>query len=181
MRRVLVVALVTFGSVMLISVVLFGRSRSDALQSNMVQSGQQAIDRQYPAPAFTATTMAGADVHLSQYRGKPVVINFFADWCGPCKAEAPQLSQIASSYKGKVTMLSIARDSTRSGVRSFAARYGMTWPILWDGNDDLTHAFKIPGQPVTFVVDPHGRVVWEQLGPISTPAVGKVLNGLLAG
>jgi peroxiredoxin len=181
MRRVLVVALVTFGSVMLISVVLFGRSRSDALQSNMVQSGQQAIDRQYPAPAFTATTMAGADVHLSQYRGNPEVINFFADWCGPCKAEAPQLSQIASSYKGKVTMLSIARDSTRSGVRSFAARYGMTWPILWDGNDDLTRAFKIPGQPVTFVVDPHGRVVWEQLGPINTPAVGKVLNGLLAG
>src|SRR4029079_4223877 len=126
--------------------------------------------------AVAGDTMAGKRVALADLRGKPVVVNFFAHWCQPCKVEAGQIAQTAADYRGRVQMISIARDSTRSGARAFAAKYHMTWPILWDGSDALSKAFKVPGQPVTFIIDANGRVVDSITGQTTEQRIASTLD-----
>ena len=176
MRRVLTVAAITFGTVFLLSIVVFGRSRTDALEPASTASSFTA----YQEPAVAGHTMAGKRIALADLRGKPVVVNFFAHWCQPCKEEAGQIAQTAAEYRGRIHMISIARDSTRSGVEAFAARYRMTWPILWDGSDDLSHAFKVPGQPVTFIIDANGRVIDEVDGQTTAKRIASTLDRLVS-
>ena len=173
----LVVALVTFGSVMLISVVLFGRSRSDALQSNMWQSGFQAIDRQYPAPAFTATTMAGANVHLSQYRGKPVVINFFASWCVPCVIEHPILMRLA---KEGVPLYGVAyKDKPEDSLR-FLRQHGIPYARLGvDQPGRVAIDWGLYGVPETYLIDRQGIIRWRWAGPLAEDTLTAELLPLL--
>ena len=176
MRRVLTVAAITFGTVLLLSIVVFGRSRTDALEPASTSSTFTA----HPEPDVAGRTMTGKRIALANLRGKPVVVNFFAHWCQPCKQEAGQIAGTAAAFRGRVHMISIARDSTRSGVEAFAAKYHMTWPILWDGSDELSQAFKVPGQPVTFIIDAHGTIVDEVIGQTTEKRIASTLNGLVA-
>lgn len=176
MRRVVTVAAITFGTVFLLSVIVFGRSRTDALEP---ASSSHAF-APYQEPDVAADTMSGRRVALADLRGKPVVVNFFAHWCQPCKAEAGQIALTAADYRGRVQMISVARDSTRSGVRAFAAKYHMTWPILWDGSDALSKAFKVPGQPVTFIIDANGRVVDSITGQTTEKRIASTLDRLVS-
>jgi peroxiredoxin len=77
------------------------------------------------------------------------------------------LTSFARDPGPNTVMLSIARDSTRRGARSFARKHGLRWTILFDSGDRLTDAFRIVGQPATFVIDGRGRVVWRKLGPVT--------------
>lgn len=176
MRRVLTVAAITFGTVFVLSIVVFGRSRTDALEPASTAGSFTA----HPEPDVAGDTMAGRRIALADLRGKPVVVNFFAHWCQPCKEEAGQIAQTAADYRGRIHMLSIARDSTRSGVEAFAAKYDMTWPILWDGSDDLSRAFKVPGQPVTFIIDANGWIVDEVEGQTTEKRIASTLNRLVS-
>ncbi|MFI5049637.1 MAG: TlpA family protein disulfide reductase [Gaiellales bacterium] len=176
MRRVLTVAAITFGTVFVLSIIVFGRSRTDALEPASTATSFTA----HPEPDVAGDTMAGKRIALADLRGKPVVVNFFAHWCQPCKQEAGQIAQTAADYRGRIHMISIARDSTRFGVQAFATRYGMTWPILWDGSDDLSRAFKVPGQPVTFIIDANGRIVDEVTGQTTEQRIASTLNRLVS-
>lgn len=176
MRRVLTVAAITFGTVFLLSVIVFGRNRTSALEP----ASQAHAFTPYQEPDVVADTMTGHRVALADLRGKPVVVNFFAHWCQPCKQEAGQIARTAAGYRGRVRMISIARDSTRSGVTAFAAKYHMTWPILWDGSDALSRAFKVPGQPVTFIIDARGRVVDSITGQTTEKRIASTLDKLVS-
>ena len=68
-------------------------------------------------------------------------------------------------------MLSVARESDRSGARAFARRHHMDWTVLFDGDDSLTRAFRLVGQPATFVIDGRGEVVFAKLGPVTEQAL----------
>jgi|SRR3954447_6604319 peroxiredoxin len=167
-RRAVTVAAITAGVVLLISTVLYGRGNTSALDpaANVDPAAAKAFDP-YPAPNFTARTLDGRTVSLADLQGKTVVVNFFADWCTPCAEEAPALSAFAKTLAPGTVMLSIARDSSRSGARAFARRHGMTWTVVLDSGDRLTQAFRIVGQPATFVIDGRGRIVFAKLGPVT--------------
>ena len=137
MRRVLTVAAITFGTVFLLSIVVFGRSRTDALEPASTATSFTA----YQEPAVAGDTMAGKRIALADLRGKPVVVNFFAHWCQPCKEEAGQIAQTAADYRGRIHMISIARDSTRSGVRAFHLP-----PV--DGQGRVGHLANLRGEPI---------------------------------
>jgi peroxiredoxin len=154
MQRALVVAAITAATVFVISLALFSRSHQSDLKAPSL-----AAFKPVPAPRFAAVTLGGHKVSLAAYRGKPLVINFFASWCAPCKEEAAGLTRAERHFAGRVQFLSIGRASPMSGVQGYIARYGITWPVVYDHGDHLTTQFRLYGQPTTFVINRKGVII----------------------
>jgi cytochrome c biogenesis protein CcmG, thiol:disulfide interchange protein DsbE len=123
-----------------------------------------------PAPGFTAKRLDGGRFSLAAVRGKPVVINFWASWCGPCKTEAAALERQWQRYRGQgVVFLGVDYTDHTSDARRFLARHGVTYPTLLDGSGSIGDRYGITGVPETYFVDRNGRIVGEHiLGPITT-------------
>ena len=121
---------------------------------------------------FTLKDMNGVDVRLADFKGKPLVINFWATWCGPCVLETPELVELADEYKNQgVRFIGISYDDDPDQVRKFAAEYKVTYPLLIGKNrDDVFDAFGIgDGLPTSLLIRPDGRIA-EHLVGINTKA-----------
>jgi cytochrome c biogenesis protein CcmG, thiol:disulfide interchange protein DsbE len=177
--RSITLALVVAAASLIGIVFFYGKAHQSTLSPQAVSAviPPQRLDR--PAPAFHADTIGGKPVDLADYAGKPLVINFFASWCPPCRQDAPRIADLARSYHGRVRVLGVAGDDTRSGVDRFVARYRWHFPILWDPNYDLFTTFGIANQPVTFIVDSQGHLRERFLGPVDLAEARQTLNGLL--
>src|SRR3546814_13584460 len=110
--------------------------------------------------------------------GAPVVVNIWASWCGPCRAEMPLLEQAASDYEGRVTFVGLASKDERSSALSFLDDVGGTYPNLFDHSGEVRSEPDLGGFPTTYVFDGPGRmhaascrrVSWPQASPL--PAAG---------
>ena len=113
------------------------------------------------APDFTLERLDGAGrVELSSLRGKAVVLNVWASWCGPCKEEAPYLEQVwRENHKRGVVVVGLDAKDFREDARRFARRYELTFPLVYDGPGTTIDDFGVTGFPETFVLDRDGRVV----------------------
>jgi cytochrome c biogenesis protein CcmG/thiol:disulfide interchange protein DsbE len=124
-----------------------------------------------PAPAFSLPRLEGdGSVSLASLRGKTVVLNFFASWCGPCKREAPDLESLWRQYRSDgVVVLGVDSGDARSDARRFLSAHGVTYPVVFDPGEKLARgAYALPGLPVTYVINPAGRIVGERVvGPVS--------------
>lgn len=123
------------------------------------------------APAFSLPRLEGSGkVSLASLRGRTVVLNFFASWCGPCKREAPDLESYWRRYRGDgVVVLGVDSGDTKSAARSFLSAHGVTYPIVFDPNETLAYGpYALPGMPVTYVLTRQGRIVGTPvIGPVS--------------
>jgi thiol-disulfide isomerase/thioredoxin len=110
---------------------------------------------------FVLQDMHGQDVRLADYKGRPLLINFWATWCGPCKAEIPWFTEFAEKYAPqKFAVLGISVDDTAEDIKPFAEKFRVTYPMLvGKGHDDLMAAYGA-GQfiPVSWLVRPDGTV-----------------------
>jgi cytochrome c biogenesis protein CcmG/thiol:disulfide interchange protein DsbE len=176
-RRLLTITAGAALTAAIIGIVIYGRINSDVLTRQPAKP--IAAGARKPAPQFSGTTLAGADVSLHQYTGRPVVINFFASWCVPCQEEAPGLTKLAQRFGTKVQMLGISIDSKQPGAMRFVDRYHWSWPIVFEPNDDLAYRYGLIGKPSTIVVDQQGRIAWEHQGKIGSGRVADVLQALL--
>lgn len=176
-RRVLTLTAGVALAAAIVGIVIYGEMNSSVL-ARPAATPIKASARK-PAPQFSGRTLAGANVSLHQYAGRPVVINFFASWCAPCQEEAAGLARIAQRFGSKVQMLGISIDDKPPGAMRFASRYHWSWPIVYEPNDDLAFRYGIPGKPTTIVVDQRGRIAWQHAGKIGTAPVAAVLQALL--
>jgi len=121
------------------------------------------------APHFTAERIDGGTFDLRSVRGKPVVLNFWASWCGPCKTEAAALEQRWQHYRSQgVVFLGIDYNDVSGDAKRFLARHGVTYPTLLDGSGAIGDRYGLSGVPETYFIDRNGHIVGEHiLGPIT--------------
>ncbi|HEX2044290.1 MAG TPA: TlpA disulfide reductase family protein [Gaiellaceae bacterium] len=124
-----------------------------------------AAGKRPPAPDFTLESLDGDEtISLSDYRGRAVVLNFWASWCQPCKKEAPLLQLAWERYRGEgLVVLGVDAQDLKSDARRFVERYGLTYPIVHDRNGVTLGRFGYSAFPETWFVDRQGRLVGEHV------------------
>ena len=131
---------------------------------------------------FTLKDMNGADVRLADFRGRPVILNFWATWCGPCKAEIPALVALAEQYKSnQLTVLGVSVDDSPEDLRQFAAEYKMNYPVLVGlGHDKFQEIYDASMVvPVTWFIRADGTVYRKHQGPATREWFEEQVKGML--
>jgi cytochrome c biogenesis protein CcmG, thiol:disulfide interchange protein DsbE len=132
-----------------------------------------------PSPQLPKLT-GGGDGSLKEYRGKWVLVNFWASWCEPCRGEAPALSQFQKEHGGKTfTVVGIDTQDISDDGAKFAREFGLSYPLLHDGNGDDSHNWGTTGVPENFLLEPNGRVAWETAGPVDEKLLSENVAPLL--
>jgi thiol-disulfide isomerase/thioredoxin len=131
---------------------------------------------------FTLKDISGKDVKLSSYKGKVVLLNFWATWCGPCKIEIPWFNEFQQKYQDKgLVVVGISTDDTVEQLKPFVAQYKMNYPILLGlGRDDVTDALgPVLGLPTTLLISRDGRICDYHMGLAKKAEFEKGILGLL--
>jgi thiol-disulfide isomerase/thioredoxin len=131
-----------------------------------------------PAPQFIVPNLnGGAPVRLAAYRGRPVVVNFWASWCGPCRSEMPALERFSAAHPG-VTVLGIATLDQDGASRAFATSVGATYTMGTNSDGTLLYDYGGLAMPTTTVVNAHGRVVSTIYGPVTANDLAAIARQL---
>ena len=130
----------------------------------------------HPAPDITLTTVTGESFALSELRGKPVVLNFWATWCPPCRAELPELQAASQRYAGQLDIIGVNQAEPAEGVAAFAQQFGLTFPIPLDANADTSRRYAVRSLPTTFFVDRAGVIRHIQSGPLTEATLAQALQ-----
>jgi len=115
---------------------------------------------------------------LAGLKGKPVLVNFWASWCGPCKAEAPVLAQMSKRYAGRIQFVGVDVADQPGAARAYIQRYGWEYPSVADPTYEIRRGFGLLGQPDTILYDAAGKRVWEAPGAITQATLGSHLSQL---
>ncbi|RJF72044.1 TlpA family protein disulfide reductase [Deinococcus cavernae] len=119
------------------------------------------------APVFTLADTKGTSHDLAALKGQgPVVVNFWASWCGPCRQESPLFARV-SNAPSNVTFLGVLYNDQTAPAEKFAAEYGLKYPTLLDPGSKVAMKYGIGQVPVTYIVDPQGKIVYHKLGPVT--------------
>lgn len=131
----------------------------------------------FQAPEFELKGLDGTTYSLAQLKGKPVLINFWASWCGPCREEAPEFVRLYDKYKDKIEFYAInaTSDDTVEGAIAFAQKYQLPFPVLLDEIGDVSKSYKIRSYPTTFFVDGKGTILNINLGIVSPDSLEQTI------
>lgn len=135
--------------------------------------------RGQPAPAFALPTLQnGEEVSLASLKGQPVVINFWASWCGPCKMEHPVLEWGAREFGGQARFLGVVFEDTEENARTFLQRYGASFPQLMDARSRTAVDYGVAGVPETYFIDAQGIIRDKHVGPIDPESLAQRIREL---
>lgn len=158
-----------------------GQNEAKNGQANPSQTAE-APRPGYKAPNFTLKDMDGKTVKLSDFQGKPVLLNFWASWCPPCNAEMPDLVKKSEQYKDKVVFLGInltATEQDSEGPKNFVKKYNVQFPTLMDEKGKIADLYQALGIPTTFTVDPNGVIVDAHQGMLDEKGMESTIQKLL--
>ncbi len=122
-----------------------------------IEVGQQA-------PDFTLQTPTGEQFNLHAQRGKPVFLNFWATWCGPCIVEMPDMQRLQNTMADSIQIVGIDLRESRSTVLRFVIRYGYTWTFVLDTTGDVSTTYEVTGIPTSYFIDANGVIVRKFVG-----------------
>jgi cytochrome c biogenesis protein CcmG, thiol:disulfide interchange protein DsbE len=166
--------LIIYGIVALCLLGLYVAGRRSAQKPKPTASGNLA-------PDFTLTDLDGHKLTLSDYRGKVVLLDFWATWCGPCRTEIPHFVEMQNKYGPQgFQVIGISMDDDAKPVHGFAQQYKLNYPIAV-GDDKLADRFGgVMGLPVNFIIDRQGRIHAKYLGATDVSVFDSDVNDLLS-
>jgi len=127
--------------------------------------GIQRIDPPEEAEDFTLKTLKGGTVSLKDYRGRLIFLNFWATWCGPCRAEMPSMQRLWEEFKEEdFVILAIDIQEESKLVSSFMNERGLSFPVLLDEKGKVARSYGIRGIPTTFFLNPEGEIIGKAVG-----------------
>ena len=132
------------------------------------------------APAFVLADLNGNPLRLQDLRGRPVIVNFWASWCGPCVEEFPLLVSAQAQHQAAgLAVIGIVFRDRSEAARAFMSRMGASWPTAMDPGDGVATQFGIIGPPDTFFIDRNGVVVGRQIGQLSAADLQRGLSQIV--
>ena len=169
-RRNSPLALILAGAgLILIAVAIFiFVPKEKEIPSNTTDRGLTPANVNYPAPELSLVDVSGENVSLLDYRGQVVLVNNWATWCPPCKAEMPDLEAFYTAHKNDgFTLIGISAGDTKKQVQDFIKEYELTFPMWLDPDETALAAFRTMNLPSSFVIDATGTVRLTWSGAIS--------------
>ena len=164
--------------------VLYGQLGSDvAPQQLSTVPPDETQAETHPAPAFTVYDAQGNPVSLADYAGTPVVLNFWASWCGPCQSEMPDFQEKFLELGDRVQFLIVnVTDGSRETVdtaSSFIAQKGYTFPVFYDTDLAASNAYQAYSIPTTYFIDAQGNIIARATGAIDAATLQKGIDMIL--
>lgn len=176
MKRSSGLALIT-----LVALLGWGWFSQDAAPEQAV-SQTVGIQRGNLAPDFSLMTAEGEAIKLSDLRGKKVIVNLWATWCPPCRAEIPDMQAFYEQYKAKdVIILGVnltATESSVENVTAFVKEYGMTFPVLLDIDKQVGNQFQAISIPTSYMIDSKGVIREKFIGPMDQEKMEKMISSM---
>ncbi len=167
-KRTVLILIFVFVLILAGASILYSRLSKEAAPEQVAVTEQPDIP---PAPDFTVYDIDGNEVHLYDFVGTPLVVNFWASWCGPCQMEMPDFQETYLELDGQVQFLMInMTDGSRETVEtasSFIAEKGYTFPVFYDTDYSAASTYGVYSLPMTFFIDAQGYAVTYATGAIS--------------
>uniref|UniRef100_UPI0040574BAA TlpA family protein disulfide reductase n=1 Tax=Agathobacter sp. TaxID=2021311 RepID=UPI0040574BAA len=156
---------------------------SDNTGSEDITGENTSAEEIIPAADFTIYAEDGTSVNLSDFYGKPIVVNFWATWCGPCKMELPAFDSIYQEYKDDVHFLMVnltdGIDETVEHVSAFVSENNYTFPVYYDTEMDAAITYYITSVPRTLFIDRDGNISYGYMGAMSEAMLRSYIEGML--
>lgn len=148
-------------------------------------SGDTSTDENAPftAPDFTVYDREGNTVRLSDFRGKPVVLNFWASWCGPCKKEMPDFEEIYKEYGEEIHFVMVnltdGAQETMKTATTFLDSSGYTFPVYYDKDTDAAYTYQVYGIPVTYFINAEGHLIAQGSSALDAETIKRGIEMIL--
>ena len=177
----------TIGAVLVLGVSWIAYSRAlvggTSTVSNEATTLQAAAVAGHPAPDFELASPDGEIYKLSDFKGQPVILNFWATWCGPCRAEFPEFQEAAVDNADSLVIIGINNTTADQAdqVPGFLEEFGITFPIVLDETGETVKTYRIIGLPTTVFIDSNGIVNEVFTGPLNKAYIESKISELEAG
>ena len=153
---------------------------SQSSENNGSNSEESTENHLTQAPNFTVYDLEGNEINLSDFFGKPIIVNFWASWCGPCKMEMPDFDEAYQTYGNDISFLMVnMTDGSRETVEtasSFIEESGYSFPVYYDTNYSAAITYSVSSLPTTYFIDADGNLIAHARGAIDGATLQKGIN-----